>query len=87
MVAVIRVGNIMEPITRAKTHLSVILVDDAAKEYFQKDLGLVEKVQLSGESAEISQKANDEADADEGEEEIEDEVEEKISCMSGSSIS
>ena len=45
--------RIMEVITRARTHLSVILVDGDAfaetKEYFQQaaDLGLVQKVQLS----------------------------------------
>ena len=49
-------GYIMELITRAKTHLSVILVDvdEDTKKNFQQacDLGLIEKVQLSGEAVE-----------------------------------
>ena len=68
----------MEEITRARTPLSVILVEGSryakTKEYFQQaaDLGLVEMVQLSAEAVEISQ-GDDEVDVDEGEEEIVDE--------------
>ena len=57
VVAVTGGFNIMEPITRGKTHIAVILVKDdvgcyaEAKKYFQQaaDLGLVEKVLLSAE--------------------------------------
>ena len=57
VVAVTGGFNIMEPITRGKTHIAVILVKDdvgcyaEAKKYFQQaaDLGLVEKVLLSTE--------------------------------------
>ena len=58
MVVVTNGENIMELITRAKTHLSVIIVYGRlyaeTKEYFQKaaDLGLVEMVQLSGDEEE-----------------------------------
>ena len=62
----------MELITRARTHLSVILVEDwmyyaEIKKHFQQaaELGLVEMVQLS----EISQ-----ADVEKTEEEIQDET-------------
>ena len=51
----------MELITRARTRLSVILVDGGAiyaktKEYFRQaaELGLVDMVKLSAEAAEIS---------------------------------
>ena len=88
--------GIMELITRARTHPSVIFVKDNLnlknKGYFQQaaDLGLVEMVQLSGEAVEISEGKNG-AIVDEGKEEIpdktvkdvEEKMEEKISCMSG----
>ena len=59
VVAVTDGGYIMELITRAKTQLSVILVEDPGdydvytKKYFQQaeDLGLVEIVQLSTQEA------------------------------------
>ena len=68
MVAVNSGYGIMEEITRARTHLSVILVDygysaySESKEHLQQaaELGLVEMVQLSG-----------------------DESEEKVYCMAG----
>ena len=88
--------GIMELITRAKTHLSVIFVKDnfdlKNKGYFQQaaDLGRVEMVQLSGEAVGISQN-DDEANVVEEEEEIanetvedvEDVMEEKIYCLRG----
>ena len=55
VVAVTSGSNMMELITRAKTHLSVIIGEGLfyarTKEHFQQaaDLGLVEMVQLSGE--------------------------------------
>ena len=90
VVAVTVGGGIMELITRARTRLSVILVEDwmyyaEIKKYFQQaaEQGLVEMVQLS----EISQAAVDEANVEKTEQEIEDEtakdiehtMEEKIS--------
>ena len=57
--------QIMELITRAKTHLSVIIVDGfgyaKTMKYFQQaaDLGLVDMVELSEEAAEINQAANE----------------------------
>ena len=58
VVAVTSGSNMMELITRAKTHLAVIIVDghgrlyEKTKEYFQKaaERGLIEMVRLSAES-------------------------------------
>ena len=85
--------SIMELITRAKIHLSVIFVDSGpyyaeTKKYFQQvaDLGLVEMLQLSGEAVETGQQADDEVDAeieDKDFEDVEEKVEENIYCMSG----
>ena len=53
-------GEILEMITRARTHLSVILVESGHlvhyKKFFQGavDLGLVDKVQLGAEADETS---------------------------------
>ena len=99
VVAVTCKASIMELITRARTHLSVILVEGSDhyakhKEYFQQaaDLGLIEMVQLSGgETVETSQ-ADYEADVDEGEiedktvEAVEEKSEKKISYMLGCCI-
>ena len=61
VVAVTGGNSFMELITRARTHLSVILVDDsssyaATKEYFQQaaDLGLIEMVQMGEKDVDIS---------------------------------
>ena len=77
MVAVTGGHSIRELTTRARTHLSVILVDDKIyyknkiKTLFQQaaELGLVDMVQLS--AVEISQ-GDDEANMYEEEKEIED---------------
>ena len=61
VVAVTSGSNMMELITRAKTHLSVILVQGSGyaklKESFQQAaaLGLVEMVQLGEDAVEINQ--------------------------------
>ena len=65
VVAVTSGHNIMELITRAKTHLIVILVEaegisdwyEKTKKHFHEaaDLGLVEMVQLSADAVEINQ--------------------------------
>ena len=62
VVAVTNGFNIMELITRARTHLSVIIVGEGflfakTKEYFRQaaGLGLVEQVQLGEDSLEIIQ--------------------------------
>ena len=53
----------MELITRARTHLSLILVEwfsyEKIKKYFQKaaDLGLVEIVQLNAGAVELSKES------------------------------
>merc|ERR1711971_513517 len=92
VVAVTVGGGLMELITRARTHLSVILVEEPAedkkyfehysaesKKYFQQaaDLGLVEMVQLSAKAVEIIQ-PDHESNVDEEEEEIEDETVEDV---------
>ena len=88
--------RIMELITRARTHLSVLLVgSDFAKDqvyaktkkHFQEaaELGLVEMVQLGAEA--VVEVSDDEADLDLDEEEtvehVQDKSEKKISCMAG----
>lgn len=78
MVAVTKGSNIMELITRARTHLSVILVGKyqyaKTMRYFQQaaDLGLVEMVQLSENAVEMTQVGDD--ILDEADEEIEERV-------------
>ena len=88
--------HILELITRARIHLSVILVRDdddyaSTKKYFQQaaNLGLidmVEMVQPSAEAVEISQ-GDHEADVYEGEEEIEDETVEEVDDKAKEKIS
>ena len=90
-VAVVTNGyNIMELITRARTHLSVILVDCLEepcyakhKEYLQQaaDLGLVEMVQLSGEADDES--VTFQSSPMHAMLSVDDEADEGISCMSG----
>ena len=86
-VVVVTTGiDIMELITRARTHLYVIIVERAnnrsddyakTKKHFKHAayLGLIEEVQLGGEAVEISQQVDDEGEEENGDE--------KISCMSG----
>ena len=66
MVAVTSGANVMEVITRARTHLSIILMGEwlryvETKGYFQQaaDLGLVEMVQLSENAVEMTQVGDD----------------------------
>ena len=79
--------NIMELITRAKTHLSVILWDNGygnyatIKEYFEQaaDQGLVEMVQLTEEAVDDDSTENEEEIG----EDVDEQMGEKFSCMPG----
>jgi len=88
VVAVTVGGGLMELITRARTHLSVILVEEpaedkkhySAKKCFQEAArqGLVEMVQLSAKAVEEEEEIEDETVED-----VEDKTEERNSCTSG----